>query len=382
MSGTQSRNSDPKGAGRRLLPYSSAWLPRAAGGELACGGAVLRCYSEAYGSPLPPVARQEAGLKAGAMWRGLQVREQSLLPLLLPGLRSRGPRLQCQAAIRALTGGPGPGPGGLRGELDRFGGITVRLGQLRSADSVDPATFWTWLQASIQQWRAEGRIAVWLHVPIFQSQFISPAASLGLRFHHAESDASLMTLWLGEGPSRLPGYATHQVGVAGAVFDEDTGKILVVQDRNKTKNAWKFPGGLSEPGEDIDTATREVLEETGITSEFQALLSIRQQHGRPDAFGKSDLYIVCRLKPLSFRVSFCPHECLRCEWMALAALATAEEATPITRRVASLLLYGHREGLDKVDLTVRELPALHRGLSYKLYHRDLPELYEKMSAMD
>uniref|UniRef100_F7CQR3 Nucleoside diphosphate-linked moiety X motif 6 n=1 Tax=Monodelphis domestica TaxID=13616 RepID=F7CQR3_MONDO len=320
------------------------------------------------------------------MWRGLQVREQSLLSLLLPGLRSRGPRLQCQAAIRALTGGPGPGPGGLRGELDRFGGITVRLGQLRSADSVDPATFRTWLQGKCEQWRAEGRIAVWLHVPIFQSQFISPAASLGLRFHHAESDASLMTLWLGEGPSRLPGYATHQVGVAGQCpsFAQSNNFFvlfsgLIIQ----TKNAWKFPGGLSEPGEDIgDTATREVLEETGITSEFQALLSIRQQHGRPDAFGKSDLYIVCRLKPLSFRVSFCPHECLRCEWMALAALATAEEATPITRRVASLLLYGHREGFDKVDLTVRELPALHRGLSYKLYHRDLPELYEKMSAMD
>lgn len=69
--------------------------------------------------------------------------------------------------------------------------------------------------AAIQRWRSEGRVAAWLHVPILQSHFITPAASLGFHFHHAESDSSTLTLWLGEGPSRLPGYATHQIGVAG-----------------------------------------------------------------------------------------------------------------------------------------------------------------------
>ncbi|XP_053514286.1 nucleoside diphosphate-linked moiety X motif 6 isoform X4 [Artibeus jamaicensis] len=107
------------------------------------------------------------------------------------------------------------------------------------------------MATSLQQWRSEGRIAVWLHVPILQSALIAPAAALGFRFHHAEADCATLTLWLGQGPSRLPGYATHQVGVAGAVFDENTGKILVVQDRNKSKNMWKLPGGLSEPGEDL-----------------------------------------------------------------------------------------------------------------------------------
>ncbi|XP_004854997.1 nucleoside diphosphate-linked moiety X motif 6 isoform X1 [Heterocephalus glaber] len=286
------------------------------------------------------------------------------------------------AGIRGASGASGPyaAAGELRGEPDRYGGISVRLGAL---ERLDAAVFQRRLEAAIQQWRSEGRVAVWLHIPILQSQCIAPAASLGFCFHHAESYSSTLALWLGEGPSRLPGYATHQVGVAGAVFDESTRKILVVQDRNKLKNMWKFPGGLSEPGEDIgDTAVREVFEETGIKSEFRSLLSIRQQHTNPGAFGKSDMYIICRLKPCSFTINFCQHECLRCEWMDLNDLVKTENTTPITSRVASLLLYGYREGFDKIDLTMEELPAVYTGLFYKLYHKELPENYKIMTGMD
>ncbi|XP_017951648.1 nucleoside diphosphate-linked moiety X motif 6 isoform X2 [Xenopus tropicalis] len=230
---------------------------------------------------------------------------------------------------------------------------------------------------SVKQWRLDGRIAVWLHIPIMQSRLISTAASEGFTFHHAEHNESTLTLWLKDGPSRLPGYATHQVGVAGAVLDEDTGKVLVVQDRNKTVNAWKFPGGLSDQGEDIGaTAVREVFEETGIHSEFKSLLSIRQQHNHPGAFGKSDLYIICRLKPLSHTINFCHQECLKCEWMDLRELAYCSNTTIITSRVAKLLLYGYNEGFHLVDLTMRTFPAVYSGLFYSLYHKELPETYE------
>ncbi|XP_036914475.1 nucleoside diphosphate-linked moiety X motif 6 [Sturnira hondurensis] len=286
---------------------------------------------------------------------------------------------------RKASGGPGCAPdppagvGLLRGELDRFGGVSVRLG----VDCLDAAAFQRALQASVLQWRSAGRVAVWLHVPILQSVLIAPAAALGFRFHHAEADSATLTLWLGQGPSRLPGYATHQVGVAGAVFDENTGKILVVQDRNKSKNMWKFPGGLSEPGEDIgDTAVREVFEETGVRSEFRSLLGLRQQHSHPGAFGKSDMYLVCRLQPRSFSIQLCPHECLRGEWMDLAALAASAHATPVTRRAARLLLYGHREGFDKVDLTADTFPAAHTGSLYKLYHRELPGSYKALAGVE
>ncbi|NP_001277973.1 nucleoside diphosphate-linked moiety X motif 6 isoform 1 [Mus musculus] len=287
---------------------------------------------------------------------------------------------------RTASGGletPGSCGAELQGELDRFGGVSVHLSRHHTLHGLDAAAFRRLLQAAIQQWRSEGRIAAWLHIPILQSHFIAPAASLGFCFHHAKPHSSTLTLWLGEGPSRLPGYATHQVGVAGAVFDVSTRKVLVVQDRNKLKNMWKFPGGLSEPGEDIaDTAVREVFEETGVKSEFRSLLSIRQQHRSPGAFGMSDMYLVCRLQPRSFTINFCQQECLKCEWIDLENLARTKHTTPITSRVARLLLYGLREGFDKIDLSMEELPAVYTGLFYKLYHRELPESYKAATGAD
>lgn len=73
------------------------------------------------------------------------------------------------------------------------------------------------VSAALGHWRCEGRVAVWLCVPILQSQCIGPASSLGFRFHHAEGDTATLSLWLAEGPSRLPAFATHQVGVAGSL---------------------------------------------------------------------------------------------------------------------------------------------------------------------
>uniref|UniRef100_A0A8C0VPW7 Nucleoside diphosphate-linked moiety X motif 6 n=1 Tax=Cyanistes caeruleus TaxID=156563 RepID=A0A8C0VPW7_CYACU len=231
-------------------------------------------------------------------------------------------------------------------------------------------------RSSVSQWRDEGRVAVWLHVPILQSSLVAVAASQGFAFHHAEQGSSTLTLWLGEGPSRLPGFATHQLGVAAQADCFINGFFPPIQ----TIYAWKFPGGLSNPGEDIgDTAVREVFEETGIKSEFKSILSIRQQHEHPGAFGKSDMYIICRMEPSSFHISFCQHECLRCEWMDLEELARTENATPITSNVAKLLLFGYREGFDRIDITMREFPAVYTGLFYKLYHRELPESYRNMT---
>ncbi|XP_038555904.1 nucleoside diphosphate-linked moiety X motif 6 [Micropterus salmoides] len=260
----------------------------------------------------------------------------------------------------------------LTGKVDRFGGVTVNLAESGLPADISESSFSSLLQDSLLQWRAEGKVAVWLRVPIQLSRCAAAASAHGFTFHHAKDDHAVLALWLGEGQSRLPGFATHQIGVAGAVVDESNGKVLVVQDRNKTKNAWKFPGGLSDPGENIGaTAVREVYEETGVRSEFRSLLSIRQQHNHPGAFGMSDMYIICRLIPLTHDINFCTQECLRCEWLDLAELAKTNDTTPITSRVARLLLHGLEHGFRKIDLTMEELPAVYSGMFYQLYHRQL-----------
>uniref|UniRef100_A0A665VUE6 Nucleoside diphosphate-linked moiety X motif 6 n=1 Tax=Echeneis naucrates TaxID=173247 RepID=A0A665VUE6_ECHNA len=238
--------------------------------------------------------------------------------------------------------------GGLTGKVDRFGGVTVNLAEVGLPADVSESLFSRLLQESLSQWKAEGKVAVWLRVPISLSRCAAAASTHGFTFHHAAHDQAVLALWLGDGESRLPGFATHQIGVAGK-----HSSIL------QTKNAWKFPGGLSDPGENIGaTAVREVLEETGVRSEFRSLLSIRQQHNHPGAFGMSDMYIICRLRPLTYDINFCTQECLRCEWLGLAELAKTDNTTPITSRVAKLLLHGLEQGFDKIDLTMEELPAL------------------------
>ena len=115
-----------------------------------------------------------------------------------------------------------------------------------------------------------------------------------------------------------------------------------------------------------------MFEETGVRSEFRSLLSIRQQHDLPGAFGMSDMYIICRLSPLTYDINFCTQECLRCEWLQLAELAKTEHTTPITARVAQLLLHGLESGFHNIDLSMEVIPAVYSGKFYQLYHRQLP----------
>ena len=75
---------------------------------------------------------------------------------------------------------------------------------------------------------------------------------------------------------------------------------------------------LSYPGEDLaDTARREVLEETGIQTEFVSVLCFRHQHKYK--FGQSDIYFVCHMRALSSEIKTCPQEIEACQWMDVSS---------------------------------------------------------------
>ena len=75
-----------------------------------------------------------------------------------------------------------------------------------------------------------------------------------------------------------------------------------------------YLGGALDVGEYIhEAAIREVLEETGIQCEFETLLSARHMPDyRP---GVGDIYIICKLKPLTSEIKMQEDEIADCKWM-------------------------------------------------------------------
>lgn len=77
---------------------------------------------------------------------------------------------------------------------------------------------------------------------------------------------------------------------------------------------WKLPGGHADLGEEFgDTAAREVFEEVGVRSEFVSVLAFRHQHGV--AWGRDDLYFICRMRALSTDIRIDPREISEATWM-------------------------------------------------------------------
>ena len=215
---------------------------------------------------------------------------------------------------------------------DRYGGVVV------DEASLPPATdaFVAALASSIEAWRAAGVRGVWLKIPTERAELVGPAVhDHGFGFHHAEPTYVMLTRWLpGDAEeNHLPPNASHQVGV-GAFVTRGDGKVLLVQERRGPAAAatrpdfWKLPTGLVEQGEDIpDAAIREVLEETGVRTEFVSILGIR--HGHKIAFGKSDMFFLVALKIADgaedHAIAIQEQELVAAEWRTMASMG-AENA--------------------------------------------------------
>eukprot|EP00978_Attheya_sp_CCMP212_P033706 scaffold137334_cov51-Attheya_sp.AAC.8 len=125
-------------------------------------------------------------------------------------------------------------------------------------DPFAASTFQKRLEATIATCRELNKSSMWIQVPMSRAGLMEDMFDFGLRFHNAEGDTANLCLWLNENiESKIPTYATHQVGV-GALVVNSRNEILCVRELRNNYRKWKIPGGLAELGEQLDeTAIRE-----------------------------------------------------------------------------------------------------------------------------
>lgn len=197
---------------------------------------------------------------------------------------------------------------------DNYNGMIVEIFKFPSKDV---SIFVDSLRLSLQRWSRQKKKGVWLKLTLEYSTFVPPAIEEGFKYHHAEATYAMLIIWLGDEPSTLPANASHTIGVGSFVLN-DQGEILAVQERfGLFKDKWKMPSGVVRQGEDVFAgAIREVKEETGIDTEFVEVIGFRQSHR--GAFGKSDLYFLCVLRPVTSTITVQTAELVDAKWIPLA----------------------------------------------------------------
>ena len=202
----------------------------------------------------------------------------------------------------------------------------------------DPLAFKQALDYSLEAWEEDGFRVVWLKLPVSRSSLVPVAVNAGFIYHHAEESYVQLTRKLVD-DAYIPSHATHYIGVGGVVIN-DAKELLVVSERYRRRGggpAYKLPGGALQPREHlVDAAIREILEETGVTTTFQSLVCFRHWHDY--RFGKSDIYFVCRLSPLSLEINMQESEIAECLWMPVGEFLGGESISPFNKRIVGAAL--------------------------------------------
>mmetsp|Transcript_16022 Transcript_16022/g.28899 ORF Transcript_16022/g.28899 Transcript_16022/m.28899 type:complete len:337 (+) Transcript_16022:67-1077(+) len=210
-------------------------------------------------------------------------------------------------------------------------------------DGVDDGEFLSKLDQSIDFWRENDYTSAWVTIPASRARLIERLSSnedkgnFGFDLHHINSTQQTIILkrWLKDGTEdKIPPWASHQVGCAGFVLN-DQNEILLIKEWSGPLSSrvpsrqWKMPGGLLDAGESFEEATcREVMEETGVPCEFESILTFWHRHGLK--WDKSDLYYVCLLRPKSLELEICPVEVSAAKWMHVDDFLATEDHPLIT----------------------------------------------------
>lgn len=220
---------------------------------------------------------------------------------------------------------------------NQFGGIIINPAALPA----DVSAFQQHMQHALPIWIDEGNKLVWLEVPIEHSQLIPPAVAMGFIFHHS-SDNYLMTVLRLQPGAFIPPYSTHYIGIGGVVINERQELLVVCERYHRITRPgfYKLPGGALHAGEHLsEAAVREVFEETGIETEFEALVCLRHWHGY--RYGKSDIYFVARLRPVSQEIVKDNEEIAECMWMPVQDYLNSETVHSFNKAIVRAAISSH-----------------------------------------
>lgn len=240
------------------------------------------------------------------------------------------------------------------------------------------------LAATLLYFRAQTVKGVFLDLSLAQAPLLEEAVAQGFKLHHCRGDQLLcLVQWLPASPSRLPAYASHYMGVGGLVLDlNHPPRLLVIKEKSgNCTTCWKIPGGLVDAGEYLSKAVeREVLEETGVKASFEGVLALRENTDYH--FGKSDLYVICLLSPLSKELQACEIEVAHCEWMEVETFAKQQFRVETQKIIAELALSICQQASKTGEVSFeralkdREVSSIIKNKTNRIY------LPEKISIKD
>lgn len=213
----------------------------------------------------------------------------------------------------------------------------------------DDASFVADLSASLGQWQAEGMRVAWLQVPASRVALVPHAIAAGFEFHHCDGPKLMLVKRL-EDAAYVPAGATHTIGVGGAVISDDSRVLVVLERRDVTARPgyYKLPGGMLEPGEHFsDGVVREVHEETGIRATFDGVVSLRHHH--KGQFGTSNLYLVCRLRPIDFEITVDDEEIGDAMWVDVDEYLANPDIGAYNKRVVRAAVAGRTLSMTTVE---------------------------------
>lgn len=101
-----------------------------------------------------------------------------------------------------------------------------------------------------------------------------------------------------------------------------------------------------------EAVVREVLEETGVESQFESLVCFRHWHGY--RYGKSDIYFVCRLRPLSAEITMQVEEIQECLWMPVQEFFDTENVSEFNKWIV-------RAGIEQPGMVLTSVDGFPDG---------------------